>query len=169
MVLCRPTGIITEAGTGVNILPTIFPEKLCKSFRPSRNDVNRPDFSGRFCPRYSTITLLARFRGLSISQPSHKSRAFAGTLSLTQIVRTESGRFQDFARCAKCLHAAPAANQRGCTFSEGLRVIPPSRSWQDSGAYRYRSPAGAPHNRQTAAAAPHPERAAPPDGSPAPP
>ena len=29
---------------------------------------------------YSTVTLLARFRGLSISQPSHKSYAFAGTL-----------------------------------------------------------------------------------------
>ena len=29
---------------------------------------------------YSTVTLLARFRGLSISQPSHKSCAFAGTL-----------------------------------------------------------------------------------------
>lgn len=29
---------------------------------------------------HSTVTLLARFRGLSISQPSHKSCAFAGTL-----------------------------------------------------------------------------------------
>ena len=29
---------------------------------------------------HSTVTLFARFRGLSISQPSHKSYTFAGTL-----------------------------------------------------------------------------------------
>ena len=36
--------------------------------------------SFRKSQRYSTVTLLARFRGLSMSQPSRKSIAFAGTL-----------------------------------------------------------------------------------------
>ena len=98
--------------------------------------------------------------------PPTKAALLREPYDLTQIVRNESARFQDFALCAKCLCAALAASQRGCIrFGNGF--IPPSRFWPNSGAYQYRSRAGEPHNRQRAARAPRPKRAAPPGGSPA--
>ena len=98
--------------------------------------------------------------------PPTKAALLREPYDLTQIVRNESVRFQDFALCAKCLCAALAASQRGCIrFGNGF--IPPSRSLQGCGAYQCRSRAGGPHNRQRAAGAPRPKRAAPPGGSPA--
>ena len=71
--------------------------------------------------------------------PPTKAALLREPYDLTQIVRNESVRFQDFALCAKCLCAALAASQRGCIrFGNGF--IPPSRFWPDSGAYQYRSP-----------------------------
>ena len=98
--------------------------------------------------------------------PPTKAALLREPYDLTQIVRNESVRFQDFALCAKCLCAALAASQRGCIrFGNGF--IPPSRFWPNSGAYQYRSRAGEPHNRQRAARAPRPKRAVQPGGSPA--
>ena len=97
--------------------------------------------------------------------PPTKATLLREPYDLTQIVRNESVRFQDSALCAKCLCAALAAGQRGC-IRFGNRSIPPSRFWPDSGAYQYRSRAGEPHNRQRAARAPRPKRAAQPGGSP---
>ena len=59
--------------------------------------------------------------------PPTKATLLREPYDLTQIVRNESVRFQDFALCAKCLCAALAANRRGC-IRLGNGFIPPSRS-----------------------------------------
>ena len=111
---------------------------------------------------YSTVTLFARFRSLSMSQPriraARESTGFVGPLWISILganelpLRKFSAPLRIFAPAGAAMWPPP--------------FTPPSRFSPGSAAYQCRSPASGPHSRQTAAAAPPPERAAAARGYP---
>ena len=138
-----------------------------------KGKLKRPGEPGRFsfkkCQRrtlgravrreyHSTVTLLARFRGLSMSHPrcsaGPKKLHFSGTPHFTQTARQSPPVSRVRLKAGEPLDAPSGAN-----------IIPPLRSWQGSAAYQCRIRAAALRNRQTAAAAPRPETAEGWDGS----